>query len=108
MAYAAIMPQAALQSTFGETLEGPLAEIIVRNWGILITLVGGLLIYGAFRPNARSPALVVAGVSKTAFVGLVLSQGMYFVSHAGIAITLDVIWIGLFALYFLKTRGTPT
>ena len=39
MIYAAIAPQAALRSTFGETLEGPLAEIIVRNWAVLITAV---------------------------------------------------------------------
>jgi len=32
MLYAAVAPQAALRSTFGETLQGPLAEIIVRNW----------------------------------------------------------------------------
>jgi hypothetical protein len=33
MVYAAVAPQAALRSTFGETLDSPLAEIIVRNWG---------------------------------------------------------------------------
>jgi hypothetical protein len=36
MIYAAIAPEAALHSTFGETLDGPLAEIVVRNWGALI------------------------------------------------------------------------
>ena len=36
MIFAAIAPQAALRSTFGATLEGPLAEIVVRNWGALI------------------------------------------------------------------------
>ncbi len=36
MVYAVIAPQAMLQSTFGETLEGPLALLIVRNWGALI------------------------------------------------------------------------
>lgn len=44
MAYAAIAPQAALHATFGETLEGPLADIVVRNWGALITLVGAMLV----------------------------------------------------------------
>jgi hypothetical protein len=33
MIYAAIAPQEALTSTFGAALKGPLAEIIVRNWG---------------------------------------------------------------------------
>ena len=40
MIYAAIAPDAALQSTFGETLSGPLAQIVVRNWGALIALIG--------------------------------------------------------------------
>ncbi len=39
----AISPEAALSSNFGETLDGPLAEIIVRNWGALIALVGIIL-----------------------------------------------------------------
>ena len=54
MLYALVAPQAALQSTFGEGLDGPVAEIVVRNWGALIGLVGALLIYGAFQPAAPS------------------------------------------------------
>ena len=46
MIFAAIAPRAALQSNFGESLEGPLAELIVRNWGILIALVGVTMIAG--------------------------------------------------------------
>lgn len=38
MIYAAIDPRAAVLSMFGETLEGPLAEIMVRNWGVLVAL----------------------------------------------------------------------
>lgn len=106
MAYAAIAPRAALQSTFGETLEGPLAEIIVRNWAVLITLVGALLIWGAFNPALRTAALIVAGLSKAVFIGLVLSHGgRYLGAQAGIAIALDVLWIVLFAGYLLATRA---
>ena len=39
MVYAAIAPQKALRSNFGSTLEGPVAEIVVRNWGAFIALV---------------------------------------------------------------------
>ena len=46
MIYAFIAPQAALTSTFGAALEGPVANVVVRNWGALITLVGAMLIYG--------------------------------------------------------------
>jgi len=33
MVFAAIAPQAALQSTFGESIEGPVAQIVVRTGG---------------------------------------------------------------------------
>ena len=106
MAYAAIAPQAALRSTFGETLEGPLADIVVRNWGALITLMGVMLIYGAFSPPVRSFALAVAGTSKLAFIALVLSHGgRYLGEQAGIAIAIDLVWVVLFALYLLGGKS---
>ena len=105
MVYAVFAPQAALISTFGETLQGPLAEIIVRNWGALITLIGLMLIYGAFSPAVRPLVLVVAGASKLIFIALVLAQGSRFLSQqAGIAIAIDAIWVVLFALYLLSPR----
>jgi hypothetical protein len=107
MVYAVIAPQAALRSTFGETLEGPLAEIVVRNWGALITLVGTMLIYGAFNPQIRSLALTVAGASKLVFIALVLSHGGRYLGHqAGIAIAIDLVWVALFACYLLGVRPT--
>lgn len=59
MLYAAVAPQAALQSTCGETLQGPVAEIVVRNWGVLIGLMGVMLIYGAFNVAARPLVLIL-------------------------------------------------
>ena len=44
MIYAALAPEAALRSTFGENVSGPVADIVVRNWGALIALVGAMLI----------------------------------------------------------------
>ena len=64
MIYAAPAPEAALRSTFGESVSGPVADIVVRNWGALIALVGAMLIYGARKPAVRPLALTVAGASK--------------------------------------------
>ena len=105
MIYAAIAPQAALQGTFGETLTGPLAEIVVRNWGVLITVVGAMLIYGAYRPESRTLVLAVAFATKLVFIALVLAQGSrYLGQQAGVAIALDAVWVVLFACYLAAPR----
>lgn len=81
MIYALFAPEAALQSNFGESLSGPVASIVVRNWGALIALVGGMLVYGARNPAVRRLVLTVAASSKIVFIALVLSQGGRFLSQ---------------------------
>ena len=106
MIYAAISPEAALQSTFGETLSAPLAHLVVRNWGGLIALVGGMLLYAAFTPAARPMALLVAGVSKVTFIALVLQHGSrYLGALAGVAIAFDAVMVTLFAWYLVAERA---
>lgn len=101
MLYAAIAPQAALSSQFGSSLQGPVAEVVVRSWGVLITLVGGMLLYGAYHPAQRQLVLAVAGTSKLAFVSLVLAQGGALLQHqAGIAVAVDSLFVLLYAGYF--------
>jgi hypothetical protein len=105
MIYATIAPQAALTSTFGASLEGPLAEIVVRNWGALIALVGAMLIYGAYNPPIRPLVLIVAGLSKLIFIALVLAYGSQYLGHqAGIAIVVDSVMVALFAGYLVGVR----
>jgi|SRR6476646_11615340 len=105
MLYAAIAPQAALRSTFGESLEGPLAEIVVRNWGALIALVGAMLIYGAYDAPGRPLILTVAGISKLVFIALVLAHGRDFLGHqVGVAILIDLAAVALFIAYLIGVR----
>jgi hypothetical protein len=106
MIYAAVAPRAALHANFGETLEGPLADIVVRNWGVLIALVGAMLIYGAINPLVRPVVLIVAGVSKLAFMALVVSYGWRYLGHqVGIAVAIDLVMVALFACYLAGARG---
>jgi hypothetical protein len=105
MFYAAIAPQPALQSTFGESIDGPVANIVVRNWGVLIALMGGMLIYGAYNPTVRFLVLTVAGLSKIAFITLLLIAGRQFLdSQAGTAIVSDLLQVTAFALYMIAVR----
>jgi hypothetical protein len=109
MIYAAIAPDAALQSNFGESLEGPLARMIVRNWGALIAMVGAMLIYGAFKPAARGMALSVAGASKVVFIALVLSEGNRFLGQqVAVAVAVDAIMVLLFLAYAFARASRRT
>ena len=105
MVYGAIAPQGALRSMFGENLEGPLAEIIVRNWAALITLSGVMLIYGAYVTEARQLVLMAVSASKVIFISLALSQfGRYGLRQAGIAAVIDMVMVALFAAYLVSVR----
>jgi hypothetical protein len=105
MLFAAVAPQAALRATFGDTLEGPLSEIVVRNWGVLIGLIGAMLIYGAYDPPARPLILIVAGISKLVFISLILAYGRQYLGKAGLAVGIDLMWVVLYVAYLVGTRG---
>ncbi len=104
MIYAVMDPEAALMNTFGASIHGPIAEIVVRNWGALVTLVGAMLIYGAFRPLHRSLVLFVAILSKIVFIGLVLTIGNQYLGKAGFAIAFDSVVVIIFLVYLAKAR----
>lgn len=105
MFYAAFAPQASLESNFGESLRGPVAEIVVRNWGALIGLSGVMLIYGAFVSSVRPFVLVITGLGKAIFIGLVLTYGRDFLGFgAGVAVVADSAMIVLFVIYLLVSR----
>jgi len=110
MFQAAFAPQTVLEKTFGSTLDGPVAEIVVRNWGALIGLGGLMLIYAAFRPASRPLALTVVCASKLVFITLVLVHGRSFLSgQAGLFVAVDSAMVILFALFlFAGGRGTTT
>ena len=104
MLQALIAPHASLQSNFGQSIEGNLFEIIVRNWGALIGLVGIMLIYGAFMEPVRRFVLVIAGSSKIIFILLVLSSNESYMGFgAGTAVIVDSIMVVLYIAYLLLT-----
>jgi len=102
MIYAVIFPQAALMSMFGQSLSaGMLAEIVVRSWGALITLIGAMLIYGALHPVHRSLILWVAGASKLSFVILLALFGNQFLPKTITPILIDSLAVVLFIVCYL-------
>jgi hypothetical protein len=101
-----VAPRSSTLSNFGETLDGPLAEIIVRNWSALIFLMGVMLIYGALVEPVRKFALVIAGVSKLIFIALVFTYGKQYLGFgAGTAVFADSIMVVLYAAYLILSRN---
>jgi hypothetical protein len=106
MFYTALAPHASMLKSFGQSLEsaGPLAELVVRNWGFLIGLVGLMLIYGAFVPPARRLVLSVATVSKIWFVALLLTIGSDYLNQPiRVALIVDSLEVLLFLAYLFVT-----
>jgi len=102
MVFAVIAPDAALKNTFGASMEGPLVEIVVRSWGSLITLVGGMLIYGAYHTVHRRLILTVAAIGKLFFVGLILVYGSAFLDKAMLTIVFDTAVAALYIVYLFS------
>lgn len=109
MIFALVAPEAAMRKNFGLGIDSPAMEIVVRNWGALIALVGAMLVYGAFKPAVRPLVLTVAAVSKTVFVGLMLTRGRpYLGLDIGAAVVIDSIEVVLFVLFLFVSNDRAT
>ncbi len=105
MALVAVSPVNGLINTFGASYAGvdhPLAQVVTRNWGFLITLTGGMLIYAAFNLQVRRFAMVVASISKACFIVLVLAYAGDYMDKAIVAVVFDSVVVILFLLYLIK------
>jgi hypothetical protein len=68
-----------------------------------------MLIYGAFHPYARQLVLIVGGLSKLAFITLVLTYGgQYLGQSAGVSIVIDSVMVLLFIAYLFAARRSPS
>ena len=105
MIYNTIDPQAGLMQTFGAGMEHPLAEVVVRSWRFLIALVGALMMYGAYQPQSRNLILVIAVVSKLAFILLNLIYGQAYIGTSIVAIAFDSVLVVLYSIYLLQNRN---
>ena len=100
-AAAGLAPRSILRLAFGSEPTDA-AAFFARNWGVLVGLVGGLLIYAAYAPASRTAILVVAAAEKFVLVACVF-LGPLKRTRAMTAIALGD---GLFAvLYVLYLAG---
>ena len=86
---------------FGDSLVGPLSDIVVRNWGALVGLVGLMLIYGAINSSVRRPVLLIAILSKVSFIVLILLYGGQFLSKVAVSLAFDTLVVIIFVVYLV-------
>ena len=71
-----VAPSWTLRHAFGEVPSGTVGFVLARHWGLLLFCVGMLLVYSAFHPTVRQPAVVVASVEKVGFVAFVFGTSL--------------------------------
>jgi hypothetical protein len=75
-----LAPGVLCKRLLGITEISPGLILLVRHWAFLVSLVGVFLVYAAFDPPCRFPALLIAILEKIVFAGLVF-QGPFKTSR---------------------------
>ena len=68
-----IAPVTTLRMIFGRAPTDEVSLALARYCGLLVFLVGALLIYAAFHPAVRVPAMAVAAIEKVVLGAGILS-----------------------------------
>ena len=99
-----LAPRYATNTMFGEALDGPLANLVVRNWGQMIFASGLLLIWAAYDPASRTPILLFSIFGKLTFIGLVVREGGRWAKKSAMVAAIgDLGLVALFVWYLLVT-----
>lgn len=97
----AVAPRVAMRSMFGETADGPVANLIARSWGAMIFASGLMLIYAAWHAEVRLPILLYSIVGKLGFIGLVLAEPRFRRPNTLTAVGGDLVIVALLGWYLL-------
>jgi hypothetical protein len=101
----ALAPRFTTRFVFGESITGPIGELVARSWGVMIFLGGLLLIYASVHPEARLPILLFSIFGKSSFVVPVLAQTPRFLKRRAFTMAFgDVAMIVCFAWYLIASH----
>ena len=96
-----VAPSWTLRHTFGEIPPGVVSIVLARHWGLLLFCVGMLLVYSAFHPTVRQPAVVLASVEKAGFAACVFGSSLRHRRIPSIMATGDALMVVIYVLYLL-------
>jgi hypothetical protein len=97
-----------LTSMYAMPFTDPNLLILMRHRAVMLGLLGGFVLYGAFRPAMQVPAIALGTVSLASIVGLAWSTGGYnqALSRVVLADSIAVLCFLLAAaLYAARPRG---
>jgi hypothetical protein len=66
-----------LTSMYAMPFADPSLLILMRHRAVMLGLLGGFVLYGAFRPAMQVPAMLLGTLSLASIVGLAWSTGGY-------------------------------
>ena len=95
-----LLPSGVLRQIIGDDA-GPISIGLLRHWGLLLFCVGALLVYAAFHPTVREPAIVLASVEKFGFAACVFGTSVRQRRTVSIMAVADAAMVLLYALYFV-------
>jgi hypothetical protein len=79
--------------------------LFAQHWGLLVFCIGGLLVYAAYKPEFRTPVLVVAIIEKLGLIYLVVSQWQNpALQGFHLAIYFDTVCVLIYTSYLLSQR----
>jgi hypothetical protein len=68
------IPRQLLAFLLGETTSDTTVILMARHWSLLAALVGSLLMYAGYHPEARVPAMIIGAAEKLVFGILVIAS----------------------------------
>ena len=96
-----VAPSWMVRHTYGEAPSGLVSIALARHWGLLLFCVGTLLVYAAFHPPLREPAVVLASVEKAGFVACVFGTSLRQRPIAAIMAAGDAVMVLVYVLYLV-------
>jgi hypothetical protein len=100
-----LAPKPLFRAFFDLSLTDATSIFVARHWSLLIALVGALLLYAAYHPEARAPILVVAAAEKIALGLLVFIAPLRKRMLTVAIVTADVIMALLYVLILARGAG---
>jgi hypothetical protein len=99
-----VVPRQLLGVFFAEKTNDATVILMARHWSLLVALVGGLLIYAAYHPEARVPIMIVAIVEKLALGILVVASPLRKRLITMSVVCADAIMALLYVLFLTQQR----